>query len=351
MAWPVPSAATLTARAGAVYAAAFPGFDATDPNSVASVTARIVGMTAFDLYLYQGYWAAELFADTAADSLDRHAGIWGITRIPAQAATGNATVAGTNGVALPSGILATDALGNSYVTTAGATISGGAATLPLSAVSGGAQGNLSSGVTLAIVSPVAGLSAQTLTVAAPGLSGGAAAETDAALRARLLARIRLRGRGGNAADYAQWAEASSSAVAYVQAVGGWYGSGSVAVFVAGAGPSALTDAEVLVVDAYLQTVRPVTARVYTLAATVTPVAVTIRLSPDTAATRAAATAAFASYMAAEASIGGALFVTGLDGAIAAGLAGAADFDRLAPLADVPGAAGVILSAGALSFSA
>ncbi len=353
MPWPIPQPADIAGRAAAIYQNSVISpdgtpADASSPNTVLGATARIVGMSAFGLYLYQSYLADELWPDTAQDNLDRIAGIWGLTRIPAAAASGSVSVTGTVNAALPGAIALADASGNGYTTGAGATLSGGAATLTVSANTAGAQGNLAAGTVLTVVSGLAALSPQTATVLAPGFSGGAPVESNAALQLRVLARIRQRGRGGSVADYQQWAEAASAAVAYTGVVPDWAGPGSVGVFLAGAGPSVLTSAEVSTVDAALQTQRPVTAKVYTSAAAIEPLNATVHLNPDTVANRAAATAAFGAWIAADATIGGTLYMSRLDAALAAA-DGEFSHERTAPVADVAYATGAIAGVGTLAF--
>ena len=128
MPWPVPQPADITARAAAVYTGIYPDFDPTAANTLAGANCRIVGLSAFDLYQYQAYWAQELFPDTTQDNLDHHAAIWGLTRIPPAAAVGTASAAGTNGTPIPAGAVATDPLGNAYLVSVGTSISGGTAT-------------------------------------------------------------------------------------------------------------------------------------------------------------------------------------------------------------------------------
>jgi uncharacterized phage protein gp47/JayE len=353
MPWPVPQPTDISSRAAAVYAATYPDFNPTAPNTVAGTTCRIIGMTGFDLYLHQSYLAGELFPDTAIDNLDRHAGIWGITRLPGQAATGSAQIAVLGSTTIPIGTVLTDQLGNAYVTTSGKriyTTGPVSSTLQIAAVSPGAQGNLAAGTVLQFLSPVPNVSPQSATVLAPGLSGGAPAESDDALRARLLARIRSRGRGGSLADYQQWAKAASSVVEYVQVVPNWVGLGSVGVFVAGAGPSALTSDEVTTVDTYLQSVRPVTARVITQAAATQAINVTLHLVPDTAANRVAAQSGYASWVASSAQIGSTAYVDDLAAAIKATGGSAFSFDILSPAADVVLGNGTIAVAGTVSFA-
>jgi uncharacterized phage protein gp47/JayE len=355
MPWPVPQPTDIYSRAGAVFTAQFPSFQPSEPNTVCGAVSRIVGMTAFDLYGYQSYVMAELFPDTTQDNLDRHAGNWGLTRIPAQAGSGTISWPCTTTTVLPAGIVFSDGLGNAYLNTAGGTATGGTSiTLAVTAASAGAQGNLATGTVLTPVSPVAGM-ASAATVASPGFSNGAVAETDTALRARLLQRIRARGRGGNNADYQQWAEAASSLVAYVQTVPQYLGPGSVGIFIAESGPAVAGSGVLSAVASYLGAgyaaggVAPVTAYVQVYSATLQTLNATIHLIPDTTANRTAATNAFTAFVAGTAQIGGTITVADLDAAIKGGSNGVFTFDRSLPAADVVCGTGVIAVAGTLSF--
>jgi uncharacterized phage protein gp47/JayE len=350
MPWPVPAPETITARAAAVYSSVYPDFNPTSANTLAGTHCRVLGLSGFDLYGYIAYQAQELFPDTTQDNLDHHCSIWGLTRIPPQAAVGSATAAGETDTSIPTGTIATDPIGNAYITTAAATWSGTTATAAFQAVSAGGQGNLAAGTLLTLLSPIAGLAPQTFTVSTPGFAGGAPAEQDDPLRARLLQRIRQRGRGGNNADYTYWAEASSSAVAYVDPVPNYLGLGSVGIFVAGIGPSMLSGGELTTISNYIAGVRPITVTqcpVYS--ATTQTLNGTIHLVPDTAANRVAAANGFASWVVTTAEIGGTQYVDDMAAAIKAALGGAASFDISEPSADVVCGIGTICVAGTLSF--
>jgi len=426
MPWPVPLPAEISSRAAGVYSGIYEDFNPTDANTVAGANCRIVAMTAYDIYQYQSYLMGELFPDTTIDNIDHHASVWGLTRIPPQASVGSGTVTGAETTPVPSGIVATDSFGNAYVTTTAATVSGGTATVSIGAASAGAQGNLAAGTVLTLLSPVAGLnpqsitilgdgsfsgtsgtvvpsglamvdsagnayttttggtlesgslvvdfaagstgmtslvvgdvltllspvsglSVQSLTVALPGLSGGAAQETDAALQARVLQRIRQRGRGGNTDDYTTWAEASSSSVAYVQVIPNYVGPGSVGLFVAGIGPSELSTAQVATVAAYVAGVRPVTAYMVVATAVTQTINGTVHLVPDTTANRLAAANGFASWIATSAEIGATAYLDDMAAAIKAAGGGAYSFDITVPAADVVLGPGTIAVAGVLSF--
>ena len=427
MPWAVQQPEEIASRAAAIYGGAFPDFQPTAPNTVATTHCRVLGMAAFDLYGYQAYIAQELFPDTTQDNLDRQAAIWGLTRLPPVAASGVASAPGASGTVIPSGTTATDPLGNAYFTTAAVTLGASGAVVSVQAATPGAQGNWVAGTVLTLLSPISGLSAQTLTVLGtavatasilqagiaagqvlldaagnsytttasveatesgvpldfvaasptsaaalapgavltpspevlgiptggvvvsnPGLSGGAPAETNTALRGRLLARIRARGRGGNVADYQFWATSASSLVQYVQVVPNMLGPGSVGVYVAGAGPSALSTVTVAEVQSAVAALAPVTANVTVAAATAQPYDATVHLIQDTMANRAAATAAFQAWIAQDGAIGGTLYLQRFEAALG-GAGGAFATDVQSPTGDVPFPAGVVPVAGVLAF--
>lgn len=347
MPWSIPAPPAVKARADAALAAIFPGFRPDKPNSLAGTVHGAIAMAMYDAYLMQAYLAQELLPDTARDWLDRHASVWGVLRMPASVAVGTATVAGTTGRSVPGGAAFIDAAGASYVSAASAVpIVGGAATLTLTASVAGAAGNLVTGSVLTPVSPIGALTVQQAVVAAPGFAGGADAEPDDSLRARILQRIRTPPNGGAAADYVTWAEAAGAT--YVAVIPTASGPGTVGVSIAQSGPAASSPAQVAAVQTYIDGVRPVTASVTVSAATLLPVPVTLRLNPDTVANRAAAQAALAAWMVADTGIGATLYVSRLDAALAGD--GEYSHERTLPAADVVPAATQIPVLGAVTFA-
>lgn len=316
MTWPIPTADEVTDRAAAAFERLLPGIDARSEYALAGVIARVQGLSTYDLWLHQRALADELLPDTAVDWLERHASLWGITRNAAEAAAGTVQVAGVNGTPVPGGISLRSATGALYTTQASATIAAGVASLSVLADEAGAAGNLAASATLDLVSPIAGLSAQTATVEAAGLTGGQDEEDDQSLRSRLLARIRKPPAGGAARDYEAWAK-EVAGVAYVSVVGGWQGAGTVGIIIAMTGPVAATAGDVANVLAVIDPARPVTAQPTVVAATLLPVALSIRVSPDSALTRAAIAANLAAFFVAEAAIGGAIPLSRISEAISA----------------------------------
>jgi uncharacterized phage protein gp47/JayE len=305
MPWPILTPATIASNAAAIYEGvpALEGIDARTANSVAAANTRIIGLTAYDLYLYQGYIAQQVMPDTATDWLYRHASIWGVPQLQPTAATGNGVATGAAGTSIPQGTMATGPTGNLYITKATVAIPAGGTTVsvPLSSVLGGTAGNLPAGTTLRLVSPIEGLTAQTIVLDSNGAANGTNLESTSSWQSRILIRIRTGGQGGAATDYVQWAQAAGAG--YVNVVPGWVGAGSVGVIIAAPGGAAASTQLVAAVQSYIGTygqaagVRPVTARVIVLAATLVPVNVNVQLIPDTSANRAAVTQALGLFFA------------------------------------------------------
>lgn len=357
MPFPISTAAEILARAegraetALAALAAARGIETTpaaisravrSPRGVTAMLLRTSAMQAYEGHLHLGWWGDQYFPDRAETAqLERHASIWGLTRRPATRAVGKVVVTGAPGTPVPAGLqLAGDAL---YETTASVVVGGGStATLPVRALDAGTAGNAAAATRLTIVVPVPGLTAQEAVVDSDGLAGGAGVEGDASLLARLLARIREPARGGAEADYPVWL-ANAFATAQVRAIGGYAGRGRVGVVVAmgsAEAPRAPIPAELDAMAAYLETLRPATAEVIMVAATIAAVALTIALDPDEAAVRAAVTDAIAAHFAAEAAIGVEMPLSRLSEAISA--AGGEYAHRLiAPAADIaPGPTGL-----------
>lgn len=357
MAWPLPPPAEIAERLAAGYEGAFAplagpgGVDARSPQSVLAALARVQAMGAFDLYLHLQRLAQELFPDTATDELARHASIWGVARRPAAPALGSVTVAGTNGLAVPAGLeMALGAV--SFVSLAETTIVGGAATLPVQARVAGAAGNLATGTSLALVSPLAGLSAQAAVVAAPGLAGGVDEESLDAWRTRVLARIRAGVPYGQAGAYAAWGLTVPGVIA-VREAPGWVGLGTVGLIVATGtilAPTAPSPAELAAVQAVLDANRPVTALAVAVAATIAPLNLTIRVEPDTAAVRAAVTEGLRLFLASEPGIGGVIRRSRLSEAISSASGEFAHRLDL-PAADVTLGATALATLGTITWAA
>lgn len=303
MSWPLPAPNEIAARAAGEIEAQFPEIDARSSNTAGGVLARTVAKSTYEVWLEQRRLADELLPDTASDWLERHASIRGVTRLVASAASGTVRLAGSAGVVVPAGVALRGPTGARYTTTTGGTIGvGGTLDVEALADDPGTAGNAVATAVLDLVSPIAGLTAQTATVQADGITGGRSTETDEALRARLLALIRKPPAGGAQHDYEAWAR-EAVGIGYVAVRPNGWGIGTVVVIVALEGPAVAQAGDIARVEDSIEAQRPVTAAVSVVAATLLPVPLTIALSPDTVQARDAVQVALQIFFRDEAAIG------------------------------------------------
>lgn len=340
------------------------GIDPTLRRSNANVMADVVAGAAHLEYRYLTNVAAQLFIDQAeAAYLDRWAAIYALPRLAAAGSAGNAVFTGTSGIAVPNGTALRAADGvTSFATSGTVTLSGGTATIPVVATTPGSAGNLASGAPLTLVSAIAGVNG-VATVDSSGLSGGTDIESDDALRARLLARIRQPPHGGAWFDYVAWAKQVAGvtrAWVYPQR----RGAGTVdTAFVLDARVSIIPlTADVTAVQTIITSNAPVCADAQAFALTADTTNITITgLTPNTSTVQNAVKTALAALFA-RVTPGGAANGDGIDannpaGAlyleqIAAAIAGApgvAHFDLTAPVADITAASGHLPVLGTVSF--
>lgn len=346
-----PTLSELIANAEADIESRLPGTDAKLRRSNLNVLARVVAGGQHGLHGYLSWMAGQVLPDTAeSEILDRHASMWlSAPRIPAAYAAGQATATGINGTVIPAATILKRADGVEYETIAEATVAAGTATVGVTAVVAGQAGNAAAATVLALGTPIAGLAAN-VTVTAGALTGGADAESDDALRARVLARIRRAPHGGADFDYVAWAlevAGVTRAWVYPQELG----RGTVTVrFVRDDDASIIPDAaEVAAVQAYLDARRPVTAEVFAVAPVADPLNFTIHLTPDSVATRAAVEAELRDLLKREAEPGSTILLSHIREAISLA-AGETDHVMTAPAADVAHATGHIATFGAITWA-
>lgn len=311
------------------------------------VLARVLAGASHEMHGFIEWISSQVIYDTASvEYVERWAAIWGITRVQASKSTGNIQATGTAGTVIPSGTRLQSSSGVEYLTTADAELP---ASSPVEAVSGGANGNALEGSALAFISPIAGISSA-CTVAAGGLNGGADVESDSSLRQRLIARIQAPPHGGSAHDYQAWAlKVSGVTRAWVAPLQS--GAGTVTVrFVRDNDASIIPDAgEVATVQAYLDSVRPVTARCYVVAPTAVPLNFTIEVNPATVAVKAMVEAELRALLLREAEPGGVILISHIREAISIAT-GEYDHELVAPTADVPHGVNEIATFGAITWA-
>jgi uncharacterized phage protein gp47/JayE len=347
-----PTLKTLLDRAIADINARLPEGDARLSSNVLNVLAFVNGGAVNGLYGYLDWLAKQLMPDTAEkEYLDRWATTWKVPRKAGSPAVGNAvTFNGTDGITIPAGTSLQRTDGQKYLTTADATIVAGTASAPVVAEVVGSAGNTAVGVTLNLVSPIAGISS-TATVADIGITTGSDEEKDEALRARLLARIQESPKGGAADDYVSWA-LEVAGVTRAWRYPGELGAGTVTVRfvrdndVGGIIPDATA---VAAVQSYLDARRPVTADLTVVAPVAAPIDFQIQaLNPSSASVKAAVQAELSDLLMREAIPGGTILLSHIRAAISAA-AGESDHVLVAPNANVVNATGYISTMGVMTW--
>lgn len=314
-----------------------------DINPATEIYARVSVLALAVAMMMEGIRHVEqqIFPDSAdSDVLERHAGLYGLARLDAVAATGGEVeLTGVNGTVVASGLTLTHEDGTEYVTTSGGTIASGVLTVGIDAVTVGVIGNKQIADELTVQSPPVGVDVDTAITTAP--FGGSDDESDARLAARVITRMKAGNAGGTHTDYEQWAGAVDG-VLEAHTLERRLGAGTVtvAVFVTGgsgyrqaAGAGVRSD-----VAAAIEDLRPVCADVDVPAVTEVPVNITVSslsVTPgydETEVQSAVEDAIEAFVFGLE--TGDTLVLKQLGRAIAT-VAGVYDFDIDAPLANVP----------------
>lgn len=293
------------------------GQDATSRGSAYASIAKAQAGIAHGLHGHLMHNADQLFDDTADDAnLLRRANEMGITRIAASRASGTATATGTDAATIPAETLLQTDDEVIYRVTTEATISGGTATLQLTAVEPSAAGNQVAGVTLRFISPVLDVDSEATVV---DISGGADIETIDRVRERLAERRTNPPMGGNAQDYIAWAKAAHVDVTRAWCYSNEEGLGTVVVrFVTDDLSTPIpTQAHVDAVTSYIDTIRPAGMKafnVYAPAAKLLNITFSA-LSPNTASVQAAIQAELEDLISREGEPGGTLLLTHINEAI------------------------------------
>lgn len=345
-----PSLTQLIERASTDIESRLPGVDARTRRSNLAVIARVHAGAVHGLYGFLDWISRQVMPDTAeAEHLERWASIWDITRIAASQAKGNITITGTDGIAVPAGSQLQRSDGALFATDAEVTIASGTATAAVTAVEGGTTGNTAVSTSLSFVTPIAGINSAA-TVATGGLVNGTDAESDDALRERLLDHIQEPPQGGSAADYVKWAKqvpGVTRAWCYPEEDG----DGTVKVrfmtddLTVDGIPTAGKVAEV---QAHINELKPVTANVTVAAPVAVPLAFTIQAIPNTQAVKDAIDAELADLIRREAEPGGTILLSHIREAISVA-AGEINYVMTAPNADVTRTTGQITTKGAITW--
>lgn len=350
MAFDRPTLSTLIEQSKADLLGRFPGADNGLRRSVLNVLARVWAAALHGLYGFIAWVFRQLFIDKAdEDGVIQQAGIWNVRRKEPTPAVGDVTFTGANGSPIDIGARLQRSDGQEYVTTEAGEISAGTVTLAVQAVTPGVAGLASPGVALTLTSPIAGVISQA-TVAAGGLIGGADQEDIEALRARVRSRIRQAPQGGAPHDYEEWALSVAGVTrAWVKPL--WMGPGTVGVTFVCDGRNDIipTVGEVAAVQAAIDAVKPALATVYVFAPTPKALNVSVTLTPNTSAVRAAVTAELVDLLTREGSPGTTIPISHIREAVSTA-EGETDSTVTAPTGAVTHLAHEIPVLGVVSFS-
>lgn len=263
-----------------------------------SYTNDLISPVALELWkLYQtldGLLPVVYVDETSGAYIDRRCAYYGITRKAGVKARVTLSVSGADGAAVPAGAVFLTVSGLRYAVTEAGVVSGGSVELEAEAAEEGAVYNVGTGQIVRQLSSIAGVTAVTNPEAA---QGGADAESDAALVARLYTRLQSPATSGNADHYRQWAlEVEGVGAAKVTPLAD--GPGTVSVLIAGAGMGPV-DAETVTRCAdYIETLRPVGAEVTVETVEGLPIDVSAALTLDASTTHVAVAEAFTAALAA-----------------------------------------------------
>lgn len=291
MAFSRPTLSTLIDRIRVDLATRIFGTSAATPRlSVLGKIAEAIAGAIHGLYGYLDWLSRQAFIDTAeGDYLARLAAVYGIARNAGTRASGNITVTGDDSASMPAGTIWRRADGAQYETTTTVTPAPGGTSVAVEAVDVGEDSNAEEAEELTIESPIAGI-VSAAPVEAGGLTGGADLEADDSLRRRVSLRLQSPPQGGTAADYEQWALAANPLVTRAFVAPAAPEPGSVTIYVlTDDGVGGIEAAAGTISDAqdYIDARKPVTATAYVVTPTPVAVDITLSISPDTAAVRAA----------------------------------------------------------------
>lgn len=274
------------------------------------------------------------------------AALYGVDRLLATAAIGNALATGVAGTQLLAGAVLRGPNGLDYIVLTAALLGAGSTPVSLRCTTTGSVGNLIPGQTLTLVDPVPGC-ASTLTIDASGITGGAEDELLDDWRIRVADEWRVvvtRGaRSGKPDDFRFWAKSAHPSVTGALIQMHTLGMGTVVVrpICNGLTDRLPTPAVLDAVAAYLLNIAPATADWRVVVPVKRFVTASIDLLPgfDTAPNRSAIAGAVSAAVLAEESETSLLALAEIDAAIATVTS---QYTRIEPTADVAVGAGEVL---------
>lgn len=173
------------------------------PKAFLRVLSRAIGGALALLYRLIRWTYQQIFPATAEEeALLRIGAEYGLGKRGAVTAVLDIQIVGDDDTEVPGGTIWIGNNGLTYSQLALAVIESGLATARVECLQGGVDGTLGIGNTLAVASPLGGISGASVTAI---VSEGEDEETVEQFRARVMQRIAGQPQGGSAADYVKWA--------------------------------------------------------------------------------------------------------------------------------------------------
>ena len=273
---------------------------------------RVIAGASHALYSAIEFGRKQLFSDSAQTSfLERIGNIYGINRKQATQAQGQVKFTFSNGVVdVPIGTIVQLDDEHQYATTASPNEYGIADVI---ALVGGSEYNLEADEELTLPNAVAGVTGATVY---EGISGGENAETDEALRERVLARTQKPPRQGTKDDYIAWA-LEVEGVGYAWCYPLEMGLGTVTVRILDANHNIPNEELIATCKEYIQSKASIMADIYVEAPVAQPVNFTIEITPDDISMRSLVSQAIAEVFKKESVPGGTIYLSHISAAISA----------------------------------
>ena len=346
-----PTLAELIAAIAADLESRLPGTGAKLRRKILTTTGRAQAGAAHGLHGHLSWLASQILPDrTSEESLKLHGNIWGVPRKTADWAVGPADLTGTDTTVIPAGTEIQSVNAIVYTTDEEAVIAAGVATVAVTAVEVGVDGNLEEGIGLTLINPIDDINSAAV-VGTGGLTGGLEIETLDAWWARIIGRIQAPPHGGRVEDYEIWAlEVAGITRVWVRPL--HLGVGTVGIFIVSddqVGTIIPDEDKVTEVQDYIDALRPVTAEPTVFPPVPVALDMTIAVVPDTAAVRAAVTAELDDLLRREAEPGGITLLSHLNEAISVA-EGETDHTLTVPAADVNNAAGELSVLGDITWA-
>lgn len=231
MAWQIKTIEQHVTDAVRAFDGNLPGADAALLRNNLRPTAKVVGGAAFGLERFIAWGIDQKFIrDCAPEQLDRHGAEMKppVPRKRASPAKGAVTVTATAAATLATGAILTRSDGERFSVDASIVLAGaGTATVAVTAVSAGGDGNTAAGAALSASSGLTGPA--TFAVSAGGIGGGADVEAHEPYRARLLFAKAYPDHGGAAPDWHRYTLAIPGVTrAFIEPLG--HGRGTVVIY-------------------------------------------------------------------------------------------------------------------------